>query len=282
VKLRQFWLIVFSVLLLVPLLSSNIFAADEDFVAVSTGKEAYAAGETISVIGQVSIKYGDQDVILQVVAPNGNMVTIAQVAVGVDNNFTTEIFTSIGGVWQQSGTYTIIAHYQNGVLQSETEFDYGGTVAAEVKASIPELLEVDEFSETTNVIEIEDQSLSYELTGAQILEIIPDTDAKSLIIQIETFSDGELTITLPKEIIDTDEEGFFVLVDGEPVNHEERDDVDYWTLTIPFLYGSEEIEIIGTFVIPEFGTIAIMILAMAIVSIIILSSKSKLNLVLKT
>ena len=140
---------------------------------------------------------------------------------------------------------------------------------------------VDEFSETTNVIEIGDQSLSYELTGAQILKIIPDTDAKSLIIQIKTFNDGELKITLPKEIIDTDEEGFFVLVDGEEVNHEERDDIDYWTLTIPFYMNSEEIEIIGTFVIPEFGTIAMMILAMAIVSIIILSSKSKLNLVPK-
>ena len=278
-KLRQFWLIVFSVLLLVPVLSSNVFAAGEDFVAVSTGKEAYAAGETISVIGQVSMKYGDEDVILQVVAPNGNMVDIAQVDVGVDNNFTAEIFTSIGGVWQQSGTYTILAHYFGN--SSETEFDYGGTIAAEVKASIPELSVVDEFSETTNVIEIGDQSLSYELTGAQILKIIPDTDAKSLIIQIKTFNDGELKITLPKEIIDTDEEGFFVLVDGEEVNHEERDDIDYWTLTIPFYMNSEEIEIIGTFVIPEFGTIAIMILAMAIVSIIILSSKSKLNLVPK-
>jgi|TARA_B100001750_G_scaffold117642_1_gene93265 predicted secreted protein with PEFG-CTERM motif len=279
VKLRQFWLIVFSVLLLVPVLSSNVFAAGEDFVAVSTGKEAYAAGETISVIGQVSMKYGDEDVILQVVAPNGNMVDIAQVDVGVDNNFTAEIFTSIGGVWQQSGTYTILAHYFGN--SSETEFDYGGTIAAEVKASIPELSVVDEFSETTNVIEIGDQSLSYELTGAQILKIIPDTDAKSLIIQIKTFNDGELKITLPKEIIDTDEEGFFVLVDGEEVNHEERDDIDYWTLTIPFYMNSEEIEIIGTFVIPEFGTIAMMILAMAIVSIIILSSKSKLNLVPK-
>ena len=66
-KLRQFWLIVFSVLLLVPVLSSNVFAAGEDFVAVSTGKEAYAAGESISVIGQVSMKYGDEDDILLVV-----------------------------------------------------------------------------------------------------------------------------------------------------------------------------------------------------------------------
>ena len=281
-KLRQFWLIVFSVLLLVPFLSSNIFAAGEDFVAVSTGKEAYAAGETISVIGQVSMKFGDESVILQVVAPNGNMVDIAQVDVGVDNNFTAEIFTSIGGVWQQSGTYTIIATYQNGVLQSETEFDYGGTIAAEIKAGIPELMVVDEFSETTNAIEFEGHSLSYELTGAQILRIFPDLEYNSLIIEIKTFNDGELTITLPKEIIDTDEEGFIVLVDGEVVNHEERDDIDYWTFTIPFYMNSEEIEIIGTFVIPEFGTIAMMILAVAIVSIIILSSKSKLNLVLKT
>ena len=37
---------------------------------------------------------------------------------------------------------------------------------------------------------------------------------KSLIIEIETYSDGELRITLPKDVIDTDEEGFFVLVDG--------------------------------------------------------------------
>ena len=40
--------------------------------------------------------------------------------------------------------------------------------------------------------------------------------------------------------------------------------------------GVETIEIIGTFVIPEFGTIAAMILAVAIISIIAISSKSRL------
>ena len=41
------------------------------------------------------------------------------------------------------------------------------------------------------------------------------------------------------------------------------------------------IEIIGTFVIPEFGTIAAIILAVAITSIIVLSTRSKLNIVPK-
>ena len=50
---------------------------------------------------------------------------------------------------------------------------------------------------------------------------------------------------------------------------------EFWTLTIPFSYGSEEIEIIGTFVIPEFGTIAGLVLILAITSIIIISAKNK-------
>ena len=43
--------------------------------------------------------------------------------------------------------------------------------------------------------------------------------------------------------------------------------------------GTEQIEIIGTFVIPEFGTIAAMILAVAIISIIAISAKSRLSIV---
>ena len=37
-------------------------------------------------------------------------------------------------------------------------------------------------------------------------------------------------------------------------------------------------EIIGTFVVPEFGTIAAMILAVAIISIVAISAKSRLSI----
>ena len=76
-------------------------------------------------------------------------------------------------------------------------------------------------------------------------------------------------------MIDTDENGFFVLVDGDETNHNELSVGEFWTLTIPFSYGSEEIEIIGTFVIPEFGTIAALVLVVAISSIILISAKNK-------
>ena len=76
-------------------------------------------------------------------------------------------------------------------------------------------------------------------------------------------------------MIDTDEEGFFILVDGDKTNHKASSVGEFWTLTIPFSYGSEEIEIIGTFVIPEFGAIAGLVLILAISSIIIISVKNK-------
>ena len=50
------------------------------------------------------------------------------------------------------------------------------------------------------------------------------------------------------------------------------------TLTVSFPAGTEEIEVIGTFVIPEFGTIAAMILAVAIISIIAASARSRLSI----
>jgi predicted secreted protein with PEFG-CTERM motif len=63
-----------------------------------------------------------------------------------------------------------------------------------------------------------------------------------------------------------------VLVDGE-----EWDDVEINgnEVTVMFLAGAETIEIIGTFVIPEFGTIAALVLVVAITSIILISAKNK-------
>jgi predicted secreted protein with PEFG-CTERM motif len=282
-KLRRIWVIAFSALLLIPFLSDAGFSEIEAN-SISTEKDAYAAGETISVIGHISTN-ADAPVLLQIVSPNGYIVEIDQIYADSENNFSVNVATSIDGLWKATGTYMIKATHLTGTF--ETQFDYGGMMSAEVKSGEEfesgslEFAPVDAFSETVNVIQLEDYDLFYEITGAKILRIIPDVENNSLIITIETFSDGELKITLPKEVIDTTEGSFFVLVDGEETNHDASSTSDSWTLIIPFYNGSEEIEIIGTFVVPEFGAIAAIILAVAITSIIVLSAKSKLSLIPK-
>lgn len=276
-KLRLLWFGIFS-LLLIPFFSADIFAQGEDFVSVDTEKGGYAAGESIVIIGQVSTKIANvDDVALRVVSPNGNLVHIEQVTVGSDNSYTTEISTSIGGMWKESGVYKILANYYN--YESESYFEYGGMMSAGTQQDLG-LSQIE--ADATDTIMIDDHDVPYELTGAKILRITPDVEMKALVIEIETYSDGILKITFPKEVIDsTDPEGFFVIVDGEEANHDELLLGDYWTFSIPFVYGSENIEIIGTYVIPEFGTIAMMVLAVSIVAIVLLSSKSKLNLIPK-
>ena len=53
------------------------------------------------------------------------------------------------------------------------------------------------------------------------------------------------------------------------------------TVTIPLEFGVESVEVIGTHVVPEFGTIAAIVLAVAIIAIIAVTSKSRLSLMPK-
>ena len=133
-------------------------------------------------------------------------------------------------------------------------------------------------SEGENSFLVEGVNVNYTINGGKILSIIPDVDETSLIIKIETTNDGQLLITLPNDVIDGI---FFVLVDGEETNYEMELNTNSATLIIPFVDGSEEIEIIGTFVIPEFGTIAVLVLAISIISIIAVTYKSRLSLMPK-
>jgi len=115
--------------------------------------------------------------------------------------------------------------------------------------------------------------IPYDITGGAITGSIINLDNNSIVLNLSADDDGTLTIS-PSE--STQSGIFMVLVDGEEANDAE---IDGNTVTIPFLAGTETIEIIGTFVIPEFGTIAMMILLVSIVSIIAISAKSRLSIV---
>ncbi len=270
-KSKEVLILGIASLILLPFLGGESFAQSNQVLTVTTEKESYAAGEPIEVFGLVDIRLEGVEALIRVVSPVGNMVDVDQIAVDTDGSFSKTISTSIGGLWKETGTYTIMVNY--GENSTQVEFEYGGMMSAGVQTT-PEFA-MEENENMSQTIMIEDHSLDYELTCAEIQSMTPDTEMKSMIIAIKTDCDGELTITLPKDVIDTDENGFFVLVDGDETNHKASSVGEFWTLTIPFSYGSEEIEIIGTFVIPEFGTIAALVLVVAISSILIISAKNK-------
>lgn len=242
-------------------------------INVTTDKESYLDGDTIMISGQVRDLLSGTPVSLQVFAANGNLVTIQQLDVSPDKTFSTEISAG-GSLWKSKGTYTVKVLYGTQSRTAEATFEFGGSDGGTTKPS------------TTVKVDRTNFVLSYKITGGSVLSVTPDDEANSLIIAIKTTSDGELTITLPRALIDAltptgQDDDFFVLIDGEEVEFEEVTTATDRTLTIKFPDGAEEIEIIGSFVVPEFGTIAALILAVAIISIIAVSAKTRLSILPK-
>ncbi|MCH7758403.1 MAG: PEFG-CTERM sorting domain-containing protein [Thaumarchaeota archaeon] len=120
-----------------------------------------------------------------------------------------------------------------------------------------------------------DFEITYAIAGGVINQIIPDTEAQSLMVQIDSISNGTLVIKLPREAIDAkfgeEDDDFFVLIDGWESDFDETRTGVERTLTIEYPEGTEEIEIIGTYVIPEFGGIAVLILMVSLFSVIFVS-----------
>jgi len=121
-------------------------------------------------------------------------------------------------------------------------------------------------------------SLSYNISGGSVSSIITNSDDATLVVAIDASDDGELSITMKEQYITAfDDDSYFVLVNNEEVWFSQ----DGNTLTIPFEAGTEKIEIVGSSVVPEFGTIAMVVLAVAIISIIVITAKTKTQLIPK-
>ena len=117
------------------------------------------------------------------------------------------------------------------------------------------------------------------LTSGVIHHIGGNTDDATLLVHLfGADDDGKLEITLNSDIITPFDDGsYFVLVDGQEVEFMQMGN----TLHIEYDAGAEKIEIVGSHVVPEFGTIAMIVLAVAIVSIIVLTTKTRATLIPK-
>ena len=248
-------------------------------LAISTDKANYDAGDAIIISGilQDNITPGYQ-VALMVISPIGNIVSIAQLSPDNDNKFSEIIRSGEGGVWKESGTYTVEAKYNN--MKADTHFDFDSGIIKETP-SISTGASVEEENITVSV-DGEIFSVKYSIENGTVTAAYIDIETKSLIIVIDSSDDGVITLTLPNSLITSDEYGYFILVDGEEAdNYDESSTSSSTTLTIPFGAGTEQIEIIGSWVVPEFGAIAGLVLAVAIISIIVLSAKTRMNIIPK-
>ena len=271
-------------LLILPLMiiCSPAFAQNAS-ISVTTDSESYVSGDLIVVSGNVGIVVADTPIVIQVWHKN-TLVDVAQKSVAEDGGFSAT-FRAQGGLWSNDGVYTIRVSYGVDNI-SETTFNFFGDVDyATIALSQKDVTLPDGGS----------FDVGYMIKGGEItaMSIVPDNF--SIIIEISATSNGYIVLELSNEQIlskkmDGTDEKFIVLVyetsDETDIGIETSyEDVasknDHRTLKIPFNAGDKKIEVIGTWAVPEFGAIAGLVLAVAIISIIVLSAKTRLNIIPK-
>ena len=255
-------------------IAPNFAYSQAGTLTVKVDKTSYATGETITISGTVPAILEGVPVAIQVFNPRNTMYTIDQVTPNADGTYSTTI--KVGGKLGIDGIYTVKATYSGQSVQATFEFKGGGGAP-------------------TGTIRVEFQgnvfNVKASLSNGSITKIEVDPEFTSLIITVKTSAteDGTLDITLPRELIDArtgqgrmgDDDKFIVLVDGtDSDNKETATTATERSLSIPVPAGTEEIEIIGTVVIPEFGILAAFVLAAAVGAIIVVSRKNQIMKVL--
>ena len=241
-------------------------------IIFQTDSDTYDHNSVISIDGTVNtVKSVDVTI---VVSNEFGVVAIDQVPVSSDGTWSTTVSTA-GPTMKYDGEYKIKATYGSGSL---IHVEYVNLVGGIESGSVSGHVEHEEHHE--EVVYDLASEVDYSISGGSVESITANVNGNSVVVSIQNADDGgELTITLPSDVVTPFNDGtFFVLV-----NDEESDDAsqDGNTVTVPFEADASTIEIIGTFVVPEFGTIAAIILAVAITSIIVLSAKTKLSIMPK-
>jgi predicted secreted protein with PEFG-CTERM motif len=263
--------IFYSLALLLVISTGTVFA-EEFSVLIKTDDNNYDEGDTIVISGEVTTPIPGVDVVIQLFS-GGNMVAIAQKPIAQDGTFSHTILAE-GPLWKKSGTYVVRASYEvGGVTISETEFTYSS------KSEVSEIttnFEVDAGSYGTFDVE-------YTIKGGTVKNMVVDSKTFAIIVQIDATDEGEITLDLPREFLgaekqDGKDDTFIILIDGIEVAYQESVVIaDSRVITINFEQGDSDIEIIGTYVIPEFGTIVMMILIVGIM-VTVLATRNKFQI----
>ena len=262
--------------------NQDVFAVDAGMSLTATAEEG---GNTISFTG---ITTGNtQYVSFVAVSPNGqNVVSVDQVTPDANGEFSTEFNVSN---WKQDGMYKITAsHGQSNLYTITLNVEVTGGATAETSTSDSSIVTNQSNADLSDPYATESDEDARGLSiaanameGSDTIEITGQTS--------RTNEDVVFTVTAPNgnlvsvDQVSPDSSGDFAtdISVGGPLWSQDG----AYTVTAQQGSGnsnfidSVEVDIADGLVVPEFGTIAAMILAVAIISIIAISAKSRLSIV---
>ena len=252
-------------------------AAVEDPISVSTSRDIYYENDIIIVFGKVTSILNELPVTIQLYHED-SLIAVDQVEIALDGTFATD-FRAKGNFWKEDGTYIVRAFYTPEKIAEKT-FQFFKKLSGGTSSLFP-----------VDIPNSGSFELGYSIIGGEVRDIILNQDNYSLLIEINADSNGNIVLKLPRENIESKtndgmDEIFIILISKTGLDSEDFVEVqfeeietgpDFRTVRIQFEEDDRWIKIVGTYVIPEFGTIVTMILLIAVTTTIVMY-KSKFSI----
>ena len=303
----QFMIVFLAVVILsVSALGNSAYASHVSGGGSTLDVVAVEGSNTINISGTTD---RSDEIIIKVLAPNRNLVSVDQTT-PADGSYSTTITTG-GTLWSQDGDYIITIQQSQGAKQFEgNAYNHmvrvaitSGTTSA-TSISIDTTVKHDEESyvsaqNTLTATELKKLTITASgIEGSTTINVMGTTDRNEVIIIKVLAPNGNLVsidqITPTGGSYATtiftggslwSQDGTYTIT-ATQTSSGLKSSTDTFTRAADSPSGglinyqaSADIEILDGHVIPEFGTIAVMILAVAIISIIVVTAKTKLSIV---
>jgi len=241
-------------------------------LTVWTDSQIYDHYSTIKVNGYLKPQNTIAPILVIVTNPVGNVVTIQQLSPDIDGNFSFELNTE-SPLWTQNGDY--ILKVQSGVetRQFKTTF----TLVSSLVGSVDECT-LDEISILANNGRIYCIPFKVIKGVASGTEGKLNSDTKTITLDMRGHDIESIILDIPRYILDSKsstgvDSVFTVMSNSKMVEYQElKSDYDSRQIQLDYPVASKAtFEIVGTHVVPEFGSVTLLILIGSIMSILVIS-----------
>jgi predicted secreted protein with PEFG-CTERM motif len=243
---------------------------------VWTDSQIYDHNSIIQVNGYLRPQNSVSPIMAVVTNPIGNVVTVEQFSPDIDGNFSLKLNTQ-SQLWKQDGDYILKVQSGSDTQLFKTKF----TLVSSTIDNADKCKTSNEISILANNGRI--YCIPFKITKGAVTsaEGKLNLDTKTITLEINGHDIDSIIFDIPRYILDSkstagNDSVFIVLYNGKIAKYQELDsDSNSRQIKLDYpIYKKSTFEIVGTNVIPEFGSITILILLVSIMSILIISKSS--------
>ena len=256
-------------LLVLVAISIPLSAFAEPMIELSTSQTEIQSLDSVLVIGKITGVSIFKPVTLTVISPDGEIIYAPELPFDDDGVFKRLIHPPLPSF--KDGTYTVIASHEDTEKTAQIQFTVIGSTISPIKSPAkspePEIIDnkpsaITLSTETTfgdNKIIVTGSTTS-STTDVTFTVTSPNGNLIS-IAQVTPDTNGEFSTEIISGGSMWKEDGFYTVTANQGLSSEHKQSV--------------QVEISNGVVVPEFGTIAMMILAVAIISIVAVTAKTR-------